>query len=197
MRFEDRFVRVWAAAGAAAVLSLAGIAAEGQDTRQVTEPKIPAACVRLNAQLVAVGDKVAEADEQKLDTERIQAALDKCKPGMAVELKVDGKKNAFLTGPLELRTGVTLLVDKGVTLFGSRDPAMYEFGATQTDPVAGGAVRDESGGGDWRRCGGSCALLRVLRDGVVQAADLGDECEGCGDHGRWRDRWAWVREDAG
>ena len=105
----------------------------------MTEPKIPAACVQLDAQLVAVSDKVAEADEQKLDTDRIQSALDKCKPGMAVELKAGGKKNAFLTGPLELRAGVTLLVDKGVTLFGSRDPAMYEFGATQTLPVAGGS----------------------------------------------------------
>ena len=143
MRFEARFVRVWAVAGAAAVLLLVGTVAEGQDTRQVTEPKIPAACEQLKAQIVAVadktGDKVAEADEQKLDTDRIQMALDKCKPGMAVELRVDGKKNAFLTGPLELRTGVTLLVDKGVTLFGSRDPAMYEFGATQTQPIAGGA----------------------------------------------------------
>jgi polygalacturonase len=139
VRLVESFVRVWAAAGAVAVLSLAGIAVEGQDTRQVTEPKIPAACVQLNAQLVAVGDKVAEADEQKLDTDRIQTALDNCKAGMAVELKFDGKKNAFLTGPLELRAGVTLLIDKGVTLFGSRDAAMYEFGATQTQPVAGGA----------------------------------------------------------
>ena len=36
---------------------------------------------------------------------------------MAVELKEQSGKNAFLTGPLELRTGVTLLVDEGVTLY--------------------------------------------------------------------------------
>ncbi len=45
-------------------------------------------------------------------------------------------QNAFLTGPLELRTGVTLVIDKGVTLFGSRDPAVYEMriaGCTPAD----------------------------------------------------------------
>src|ERR1700728_1232171 len=100
--------------------------AHAQDTRQVTEPTIPASCVQLPAQLRAVSDKLAEADESKLDTARIQSALDKCKPGMAVELKPASGNNAFLSGPLEMRTGVTLLIDEGVTLFGSRDAAVYE-----------------------------------------------------------------------
>jgi polygalacturonase len=100
--------------------------ARGQDTRQVTEPTIPSSCVQLPAQLRAMGDKLAEADEKKLDTARIQSALDKCKPGMAVELKPSSGNNAFLSGPLEMRTGVTLLIDEGVTLFGSRDAAVYE-----------------------------------------------------------------------
>src|ERR1700733_10315105 len=58
------------------------VVASAQDTRTVTEPKIPASCVQLPAQLRAMNDKVAEADERKLDTARIQAALDKCTPGM-------------------------------------------------------------------------------------------------------------------
>ena len=33
-----------------------------QDTRQVTEPKIPASCMQLPAQLRAMDDKLAEAD---------------------------------------------------------------------------------------------------------------------------------------
>jgi polygalacturonase len=107
----------------AVLLSTAAVA---QDTRQVTEPKIPASCVQLPAQLRAVSDKIAEADEGKLDTARIQGALDKCKPGMAVELKPSSGNNAFLSGPLEMRTGVTLLIDEGVTLFGSRDATVYE-----------------------------------------------------------------------
>src|SRR5277367_6323131 len=109
--------------------------AKAQDTRQVSEPKIPASCVQLSAQLRAMSDKLADADEDKLDTARIQSALDKCKPGMAVELKPSSGNNAFLTGPLEMRTGVTLLIDEGVTLFGSRDPALYEL--TTPDAVHG------------------------------------------------------------
>src|SRR5271154_2532807 len=105
---------------------MAGGRLAAQDTRQVTEPMIPASCVQLPAQLRAVRDQVAPSDEGKLDTARIQSALDKCKPGMAVELVPASGNNAFLTGPLEMRTGVTLLIDEGVTLFGSRDAAVYE-----------------------------------------------------------------------
>ncbi|SNT30294.1 polygalacturonase [Granulicella rosea] len=108
-------------------LTLLTAHAFAQDTRHVEEPKIPASCVQLSAKLQAVKDKVAEADEHKLDTERIQKALDSCKPGMAVELKQMGGNNAFLTGPLDLRSGVTLLIDEGVTLYGSRDAAVYDM----------------------------------------------------------------------
>ena len=116
------------------------LAAAAQDTRQVVEPKIPAACVQLEANLKAVDDKVAPADEPKLDTERIQKALDGCGTGKAVELKSAGGNNAFLTGPLEMRTGVTLLVDKGVTLFGSRDAALYEVTGEGVTPGLCGTI---------------------------------------------------------
>jgi polygalacturonase len=118
----------------------AWLLAGAQDTRQVVEPKIPAACVQLEAKLKAVDDKVAPADESKLDTERIQKALDGCGTGMAVELTTAGGNNAFLTGPLEMRTGVTLLVDKGVTLFGSRDAALYEVTGEGVTPGLCGTI---------------------------------------------------------
>jgi polygalacturonase len=111
-----------------------------QDTRQVTEPKIPASCTQLPAQLRATGDKLAEADESKLDTARIQSALDKCKPGMAVELRPASGNNAFLSGPLEMRSGVTLLIDEGVTLFGSRNPADYEVKTDGATPGLCGTI---------------------------------------------------------
>jgi polygalacturonase len=41
-------------------------------------------------------------------------------------LRRDGARRAFLTGPLALREGVTLVVDSGATLFGSRDPRVYD-----------------------------------------------------------------------
>ena len=112
-------------------------AACAQDTRTVTEPKIPATCTKLDAKLAAVGDVLAEADEKNEDTASIQAAIDgfaaKCKPGMAVELAAGAKgANAFLSGPIELKEGVTLLVDKGVTLFASRNPADYDISGPGT-----------------------------------------------------------------
>ena len=114
--------------------------AMAQDTRQVIEPKIPASCVQLSAQLRSVSDKLSEADEGKLDTARIQSAIDKCKPGMAVELKPASGNNAFLSGPLEMRTGGTLLIDEGVTLFGSRDAAVYESAAPGSTPGLCGTI---------------------------------------------------------
>jgi polygalacturonase len=41
-------------------------------------------------------------------------------------LRANGTANAFLRGPLELRDGVTLIVDRGATLFASRDPVVYD-----------------------------------------------------------------------
>lgn len=123
-----------------AAMALAAAAAAAQDTRNVTEPKIPPSCTQLPAELHAVNDKLADADEGKLDTQRIQNAIDKCTPGMAVELKPSREDNAFLTGPLEMRTGVTLLVDKGVTLYGSRDPAVYEYPSASPGPVLCGTI---------------------------------------------------------
>jgi polygalacturonase len=53
--------------------------------------------------------------------------MDRCKRGQAVELKAGGGDDAFLSGPLYLRQGVTLLIDKGVILFGSRNPRDYDL----------------------------------------------------------------------
>src|SRR5664279_417120 len=100
--------------------------AYGQDTRTVTEPKIPRSCTVLTARQGSHGLELPELDENKPDTNRIQQAMDHCKAGQAVELKASGGEDAFLSGPLELRRGVTLLVDKGAILFGSRNPRDYD-----------------------------------------------------------------------
>jgi polygalacturonase len=112
--------------GGACVLGLAVAVARGQDTRVVTEPTIPASCTVLTARLASHGSALPELDESKSDTSRIQQAMDRCKAGQAVELKAGEGRDAFLTGPLELRSGVTLLVDKGTILFGSRNPRDYD-----------------------------------------------------------------------
>jgi len=97
-----------------------------QDTRTVTEPKIPPACTTLEADVVSPHGNIAVGDEQKLSTSRIQDAMDHCAQGQAVVLRARGKKNVFLTGPLTLRPGVTLVIDKNTALVASRDPRVYD-----------------------------------------------------------------------
>ncbi len=108
-----------------AVVSLC--CAWAQDQRNVTEPVIPGACVTLSAELTSQHGKLQQEDERKLDTARIQKALDSCPAGHSVELKADASRNAFLSGPIDLRAGVTLEVDEGVTLFASRDPRVFDM----------------------------------------------------------------------
>jgi polygalacturonase len=106
-------------------ISLCSVLA-AQDARTVTEPVLPPVCTTLDAQLKTSGRTLAEADEAKLDTARIQKALDKCGKGKGVLLRAHGAANAFVSGPLELRSGVTLIVDKGATLFASRNASLFE-----------------------------------------------------------------------
>jgi polygalacturonase len=120
---------------------LGTLAAFAQDTRDVLEPRIPPACIRVSARLTAQGESAAETNAPAPDTERIQSAIDHCKPGMAVELSADTGYNAFLSGPLELKAGITLLIDGGAVLFASRNPREYNL-----SPGSCGRVDDDGHG---------------------------------------------------
>lgn len=100
--------------------------AGAQDTRNVSEPRLPPPCAVLQARLAAPRGVLSAADEASPDTRRIQAAIDACAPGSAVRLESAGSKNVFLSAPLRLRPGVTLSVGSGTTLFASRDPRDYD-----------------------------------------------------------------------
>jgi polygalacturonase len=121
-------------------------AAPAQDTRTVTEPVIPPYCAQLPAHLTAIHDGVydtlAPADESRLDTGRIQKAIDACGKGQAVALQPQGPANAFVSGALELRAGVTLVVARGVTLFETLDPKALEL-----SPGSCGVVDKQPGRG--------------------------------------------------
>jgi polygalacturonase len=136
--------------------------AYAQDGRRVTEPHIPQSCTTLTATLHSSEGKLALADETKLDTQRIQAALDSCSPGKAVELKAAPDRDTFLSGPLQLRDGVTLLVDAGVILFASRNPRDYDMrpGACGVISTGGGGCRPLIGGTRVANAG-------VMGDGIV------------------------------
>ena len=138
-------------------------AAYAQDTRTVTEPVIPPSCFVLAAKLSAVSGKtLAATDENSLDTTRIQKSLDACPKGQTVELKADAAHDAFLSGPLDLRAGVTLRIDAKTTLFGSRDPRVYEV-----SPGSCGIVSQTKGGCRALINGSNVAGAAVMGDGLI------------------------------
>ena len=141
-----------------------------QDSRTVTEPTLPPVCTSLDAHLSIIGHSLGEADERLLDTGRIQQALDACGTGHGVLLRLHGRDNAFLSGPLELREGVTLIVDKDVTLFASRDPAIYE------------------------KTPGSCGLVNDLGNGCKPLITA-QHVSGAGVIGRRNRRWKRWRKN--
>ena len=138
------------------IVAITGMA---QDSRTVNEPVVPPTCSELKARLPAA---LADADESKPDTLRIQAALDQCPAGRAVALKADGASSSFLTGPLQLRAGVTLLVDASVVLYGSRNPRDYD-----SEPGRCGTVDDNNGGCRAMIRGEQVANAAVMGDGVI------------------------------
>jgi polygalacturonase len=114
-----------------------------QDTRDVREPSIPQACSVLKARIGRAGSSISPDDESKLDTARIQAAMDACPPGHAVVLeRASPRLDAFLSGPLDLRPGVVLVVSPGTFLFASRNPRDYD----RTPGVCGTITRNSAHG---------------------------------------------------
>jgi len=105
---------------AAAIANLCCGAAHAQDTREVRQPKLPPACALLFGEVANTG---------RDDAARIQAAIDQCAPGRAVVLAASNEKRSFVSGPLTLKSGVTLVVDAGVTLYASTDPRLFDRGA--------------------------------------------------------------------
>jgi polygalacturonase len=148
--------------GFALALACAAIPLAAQDTRNVVEPAIPPACTVLQAKLGRAGASLAPEDEARPDTARIQAAIDACAPGHAVVLRRSAyRTDAFLTGPIELRTGVTLVVERGAYLFASRNPRDYDV-----KPGACGSIAPE---GSPRGC-----RALIAADGVADTGVMGD-----------------------
>jgi polygalacturonase len=113
-----------------------------QDARRVVEPHIPPTCVVLEARLAAV-DGILPADAEKdMDTARIQQAMDRCAAGKSVELRASGRERIFLSGPLSLRSGVTLVVDANTALAASTNPRLYD-----TAPGSCGVLGEHGGPG--------------------------------------------------
>ncbi|GAB3458228.1 hypothetical protein GCM10027321_13730 [Massilia terrae] len=108
------------AAGAAALACALAPHAHAQDTRKVSEPVVPPSCAVLHADPATPGQD---------DAARIQAAIKACKPGRALHLAPRDGATGFVSGPLTLTDGVTLVVDRGATLYASTNPALFDRGA--------------------------------------------------------------------
>lgn len=130
-----------------------------QDRRTVVEPHIPVVCTKLEASLSAPRGVLSDADERRMDTERIQKAIDHCEVGKAVELRGSGEQNVFLAAPFHLQPGVTLLIDANTVLYASRNPRDYDI-----SPGSCGVV-DQNGHG--------CKPF-IIADHATHSAIMGD-----------------------
>ena len=150
-------------------------AAPGQDTRRVLEPHIPPTCMVLQARLAAV-DGVLPADaERDLDTARIQQAIDQCAAGQSVghaaghsvsksvELRSNGRQQTFLSGPLTLRSGVTLVIDANTSLAASVNPRLYD-----TTPGSCGTLGEHGQGCKPLLSGNDISASGIMGDGSIE-----------------------------
>jgi polygalacturonase len=103
----------------------------------INEPSLPAAsavCKVIYATQKPVNGLLdAQLDSDPAhsapDTSAIQNAISNCPVGQAVHLMQGANgESGFLIGPITLKSGVTLWIDKGVTVFASRNPADYDSG---------------------------------------------------------------------
>jgi polygalacturonase len=95
----------------------------GDPNLEGMEPQWPTdICATLTASRHATDMSPPSEDNQ--DTVAIQAALTSC-AGRTVKLVATDTNNAFIASHLQL-DGVTLWVDKGVTLYASRNPDLYQ-----------------------------------------------------------------------
>lgn len=98
--------------------------------------------------------------EDNLDTDQIQAALTACK-GRAVKLTADKTgNNVFVSGHL-IVTSVTLWIDKGVTLYASRNPDLYQ----KTGNCGSIGISDSGACGDFLTVGGTNPA--IMGDGTI------------------------------
>jgi polygalacturonase len=136
---------------------------------------VPRGCAVLRAALSTSTGEFSAADESAPpDTARIQRALDRCAgTGEAVRLAAGDGNTAFLSGPLTIRAGEVLVVDGGVTLYASLNPADYQIPSQSPANTCGTVSADGGGCYPFITFGGSGAGLMGTRaaDGTMGAVD--------------------------
>ena len=145
------------------------------DPRHVHRPRLPRPCVILRAALSTTSGEFSSADETAPpDTSRIQQALDACAgTGRAVVLASSSTNNSFLSGPITIRGHEVLLIDDGVTLYASLNPADYQIPSQYPTNTCGTVSADGGGCYPFIAFGGSGSGLMGTRgaDGSMGAVD--------------------------
>ncbi|WP_166303978.1 glycoside hydrolase family 28 protein [Bradyrhizobium sp. 2S1] len=95
--------------------------AKAQDRRIVAEPVAPH----------TVCDRPVPSGTN--DTARLQDAIDHCPAGAAVYLG----RGQYFSGPLGMKSGVTLWIGRGATLVAMAEPALYDKGRRHCGRIAG------------------------------------------------------------
>jgi polygalacturonase len=145
------------------------------DPRHPARPRLPRACVTLRAALPTGTGEFNSADETTPpDTSRIQSALDRCAgTGRAVVLAADGPDGSFLSGPITIQRHEVLVIDDGVTLYASLNPADYQIPAQYPANTCGTVSTDGGGCYPFITFGGSGSGLEGTRgaDGSLGTVD--------------------------
>lgn len=103
------------------MLAITCLPAQARDRRTVAEPVAPNyVCARL-------------APSGENDTVTLQDAVAQCPPGSAVYLT----GGIFLSGPLEMKSGVTLWIEGGATLMALAQPNAYDKGRGSCGRIEG------------------------------------------------------------
>ena len=126
-----------------------------QDQRPVAEPRYPPICKILYAELEPVNGALPESSVERhyRDNARIEKAMASCGAGKSVVLHSNKNgRRLFLIGPLRLKSGVTLVVEQGAALWGTRDAREYDV-----TPGSCGSVGPQGAG---------CRPLLLLQDAV-------------------------------
>lgn len=109
----------------ALALSTSAFPTHSSDLRRVSEPSMPSSCNVLYASGgLATGD--------------IQKALNSCAKGKAVRLASRGSNNVFLTGPLNMPSGVSLSIDRGVVLRAVNKASVFDDGGKTCGTLSSG-----------------------------------------------------------
>lgn len=111
------------------------------DSRSVSQPSFPTVCQTLSA---TFSSSQRASPPSVDDTSRLQSALNYCAgTGHSVKLVASGSNNAFYTGSLTI-DGAALVVDTGVTLYGSNsysaNAQLLDFSGTNAALMGPGTV---------------------------------------------------------